>query len=66
MKTLKFTKQQLEILFSCYLIGHTQTSANDDGDINNGFVKEKDIKRKERIMRNVSKKLVKAIKGRSL
>ena len=62
MKTLKFTKQQLKVLFSCYLIGKHQTIENDNTDLNNGFVKEKDINRKDKIMNNVSKKLVKAIK----
>jgi len=61
MKTLKFTKQQLKQLHSCFHIGYHQTLEVDDDNLRNDFVKEKDINRKHKIMDNVLNKIKKGI-----
>ena len=63
MKTIKFTKKQMEILFSCFHIGYDQTSKNNDNNLDNGFVKEKDINREHKIMDNVLNKITKGLHG---
>ena len=60
MKTLKLTEQQLEQLSNCFHIGYSETHEVDNQNLDNGFVKEKDIKRKHKIMDNVLKKISKA------
>jgi len=60
MKTLKLTEKQLEQLSICFHIGYEQTLKVDNDDVDNGFVKEKDIKRKHKIMDNALKKIFKA------
>tara|TARA_B100001123_G_C14721363_1_gene793236 strand:+ start:460 stop:594 length:135 start_codon:yes stop_codon:yes gene_type:complete len=41
-------------------MGYEQTYEVDDDNLDNGFVKEKDIKRKHKIMDNVLRKISKA------
>ena len=60
MKTLKLTNKQLEQLSMCFHIGYEQTYEEDDDALDNGFVKEKNIKRKHKIMDNVLRKIIKA------
>tara|TARA_R100001594_G_scaffold106055_1_gene140521 strand:- start:269 stop:460 length:192 start_codon:yes stop_codon:yes gene_type:complete len=60
MKTLKLTDKQLEQLSMCFHMGYEQTYEVDDDNLDNGFVKEKDIKRKHKIMDNVLRKISKA------
>jgi len=57
MIIIKLTKQQLKQLCSCFHIGYEQTLKVDNDDVGNGFVKEKDIKRKHKIMDNVLRKI---------
>ena len=60
MKTLKLTEKQLEQLSICFHIGYEQTLKVDDNNIDSGFIKEKDIKRKHKIMDNALRKIFKA------
>ena len=60
MKTLKLTDKQLEQLWTCFHIGYSETLEVDDENLDSGFVKEKDIKRKHKIMDNVLRKMSKA------
>ena len=57
MIIIKLTKQQLKQLRSCFHIGYDQTLEVDSNDLRNDFVKEKDIKRKHKIMDNVLRKI---------
>ena len=60
MKTLKLTDKQLEQLSMCFYIGYNETLEVDDDNLHSGFIKEKDMKRKHKIMNNVLRKITKA------
>ena len=60
MKTLKLTDKQLEQLSMCFHIGYNETLEVDDENLDSGFIKEKDFKRKHKIMNNVLRKITKA------
>jgi hypothetical protein len=63
MKTLKLTDKQFEQLYMCFHIGYEQTSEVDNDNLDSGFVKKKDIKRKHKIMNNVLRKISKGLHG---